>query len=77
MTTHKNAKFETLKPFLSSFSHWHVKGFSSKRLALKVDVIGPENRLFAGASFSPEILQAGAAKGLTCINFDVHSCFEL
>ena len=34
----------------------------------KVDVIGPENRLFAGASvlhsFSPEILQAGAVKGL-------------
>ena len=24
---------------LSSFSHWHVKGFSSKRIAPKVDVI--------------------------------------
>ena len=32
------------------FLHWHVKGFSSKRLALKVDVIGPENVLFACAS---------------------------
>ena len=37
--THKSAKFET---FLSSFSHWHVKGFSSKRTALKTDVVGPE-----------------------------------
>ena len=28
-----------LSAFLSSFSHWHVKGFSSKRIALKVDVL--------------------------------------
>ena len=28
-------------------------------------VTGPENILFAGASFSPENLQAGAVKGLT------------
>ena len=27
-----------------------MKGFSSKRIALKADVIGPENVLFAGAS---------------------------
>ena len=27
-----------------------MKGFSSKRIALKVDVIGPENILLAGAS---------------------------
>ena len=31
-------KIETLKPF-SSFSHWHVKGLSSKHFALKVDVL--------------------------------------
>ena len=34
---------------------------------LKVDVIGPENILFAAAirvSFSPEMLQAGTVKGL-------------
>ena len=56
--TSKSAKFETLKLFLSSLSHWHVKGFSSKRIILKVeaigpeniDAIGPENILFAGAS---------------------------
>ena len=52
--------------FLSSFSHCHVKGFSSKQIALKVDVIGAENMVFCRhvrASFSPEILQAGAVKG--------------
>ena len=27
-----------------------MKGFSSKRIALKLDVIGPENILYAGAS---------------------------
>ena len=48
-TTRKSAKFETLKPS-SAFSHWHVKGFSSKLTALKADVTGPENVLFAGAS---------------------------
>ena len=32
------------------FSRWHVDGLSSKRVAPKVDVIGPENILFAGAS---------------------------
>ena len=31
-----------------SFSHWQVKGLSSRRTALKVDVIGPENVLFEG-----------------------------
>ena len=35
--TNKSAKFETFK-LLSSFSHWHVKGFSSKRAALQADV---------------------------------------
>ena len=51
-----------------SFSHWHAKGFSSKHIALKVDGIGPENLLFAGASAhlsSRKIGQAGAVKGLT------------
>ena len=41
-----------------------MKGLSAQRIALKVDVIGPENILFAGIFFSPEILQAGAVKGL-------------
>jgi len=50
-------------------SHEHVKGFLSKCTVLKVDfVTGPSNILFAGvcisALFSPEILQAGAVKGL-------------
>ena len=27
-----------------------MKGFSSEHIALKIDVIGPENMLFAGAS---------------------------
>ena len=49
---HKSTEFETLKPFFLflSFSHRDVKGLSSKRIALKVDVIGLENILFAGAS---------------------------
>ena len=38
------------KALLSSFSHWHVKGFSSKCIALKVDAIGLENILFVGGS---------------------------
>ena len=37
-TTNKSAKFEIFKPFLF-FSHWHVKGFLSKRVARKVDVL--------------------------------------
>ena len=43
---------EIWKPwaFSSSFSHWHVKGFSLKRTALKVHVIGPENILFGSVS---------------------------
>ena len=36
--------------FLSSFSHWHVKGNSSECIALKTDVIGPEMIRFAGVS---------------------------
>ena len=39
-----------LSLFVFCLSHWYVKGFLSKRIALKIDVIGPENKLFAGAS---------------------------
>ena len=39
-----------------------MKGLSSKRIALKVDVTGLENTLFT--SFGPEILHVGAVKGL-------------
>ena len=41
--TMKSAKFESLRRFLSSFSHWHVKGLSSKRTALKADVLQDRN----------------------------------
>jgi len=49
-------KVRNLKPlrFLSCFRPWHVKGFSSKLIALKADAVGPENKKgnirFAGAS---------------------------
>ena len=49
-TTNKCAQFETLKLFLSYFLHFHVKGFSSKHIALNRDVTGAENVLSAGAS---------------------------
>ena len=42
-----------------------MKGSPSKLTALKTDIKGQENILFAGASFSPEILQAGAGKRLS------------
>ena len=51
----------------------YVKGFSSKRIALKVDVFvtGPKNNYTlcrrVPASFSPEILQSGAVKGLMLV----------
>ena len=44
-----------------------MKGFAPKHITLKVDVIGSENILFAGASLhpsAPDILQAEAVKGL-------------
>ena len=45
-----------------------MKGLQSKGIALKVDVIGAENILRVcrrvHASFSPDILQARAMKGL-------------
>ena len=46
-------KLRNLKPLSLSvyfFLHWLVEGLSSNRIALKVDVIGPELILFAGAS---------------------------
>ena len=43
------AKFETLSLSVS-FSHWHVKGLSSKPTALNVIATGPESILFAAAS---------------------------
>ena len=65
-TTNEIAKFETFEPLcLSSFLA--VKGFSSIREALKVDVMGPEKNTVCRrvrASFSPEMLQAGAVEGL-------------
>ena len=44
-----------------------MKGSPLKRIELKIDVIGPENILFAGASVchsARKYLQAGAEKGL-------------
>ena len=41
-----------------------MKGFSSKCIALKVDGIGAENTLFAGASVH---FKAGVEKGLNCM----------
>ena len=50
------------------FLHWHVKRFSSKRIASKVDAIysGLERDCLqrCPCTFSPEIVQAGAVKGL-------------
>ena len=55
------AKSETLKPdfclffsmflFVCLFWHWHVKGFSSKRITLKIDVLQDRKiYCFRGAS---------------------------
>ena len=49
-STNKSAKFETKRLFVFFFLYWHVEGFSSKRIALKVDVVGPENVPFACTS---------------------------
>ena len=62
-------QFEIKNPsaFLSSFLHWHVKRFLSKRIALKVDVL-QDRKIYCSQArlciFSSEILQAGAVKGL-------------
>ena len=67
-TTNKSAKYEILKPFLFLFrTGTFIKGFSSKRIALKVDVLRTGKYTVCRhvrASFSPEILQAGAVKEL-------------
>ena len=51
---------------MKGFSHTHTHTHT-KLVALKVDVIGPDNIVCrrVRASFSPGILQAGAMKGLT------------
>ena len=46
----KYHSYSFLVAFLSSYSHRYVKGSPSDRIALKVDVTGPENILFAGTS---------------------------
>ena len=48
----------------------HVKGFSSKRTALKVDYYRTGRYTVCRrvcASFSPDVLQAGAVKGLISV----------
>ena len=63
--TNKSAKFVTLQPFcFLLFLHWHVKGFWSKCMALKVDVTGPEKVPFAGAS-----VHLSAQKFYRLVNF--------
>ena len=67
-TTNKRAKFETLKHFCFLFSPGQVcqKGFSSKRIALKIAVIGPEIYCLQARLYiiQPGNLQAEAMKGL-------------
>ena len=54
-----------------------MKELSPERIALKVDVIGPENMVYTHvhASFSPEILHAGSVKGLSGES-KVRVCFK-
>ena len=47
--------------FLSSFSHWHMKGLSSKRIALKVDVL--QDRKIDCLQARPYIFQPGNVTG--------------
>ena len=60
-TTNKSGKFETLKLFGLLFSHWHVKGLSSKGKALKVDVT--DRKMYCLQS-RPYIFQPGNFTGL-------------
>ena len=60
MKVRQSIKVRNLKPFRLfilfkkkklNFLNWHVEGFSSKCIALKVDgIVGPEYKLFASAS---------------------------
>ena len=66
-----------LRLFFFFFALAYERIYIKTHTALRVDVIGPENILFAGtlsgsATFSPEILQAGAVKGLrpSCLRRD-------
>ena len=45
----KIMKFEKVKLFCLLFLHWHVKGFSSKRIALNVDVLQDRKIYRSGA----------------------------
>ena len=67
-TTNKSAKFEIIKA-PSSPSRDHVKGFLSKFTVLKENFVEKHQiyclRACVCALFSPEILQAGAVKGLS------------
>ena len=64
------AKFETLKAFLCSVFHRHVKGLLSKRIAFKcyIDVLYKTGKCNVcrrvRAAFIPEVLQVAAMKGL-------------
>ena len=60
-TTSKSAKIWNPQPFRSSFSRWHVKGFSSKRTALKVDVL--QDRKIYCSQARPCIFQPGNFTG--------------
>ena len=66
-TTNENANSDTLNTVLSSFSYWHVRGFFIKTHTLKVDCYRTGKYTLCRrvrAYSSPEILQAGAVKGL-------------
>ena len=70
-TINKSAKFETFKPLRFLFRTGMRKDFHQKANFESRCVIGPENIPFLGvrAAFSPDILQAGAVKGLRILNF--------
>ena len=72
-TTNKSAKFETLKPFFPFlYSHWHVKGFSSKCIALKVDVL--KDRKIYCSQARPCVFQSGnfTGWGFEGVNSPIH-----
>ena len=82
-TINKIVKFEKVQPFFPFFFfsflllfvlHWHVKGFSIKCIVLRVDMLQHwkiQHVRHTHASFSLDILQTGAVKGL---NFSCWSC---
>ena len=72
-TTIKSAKCETLEVFLFSFWYWHVKGFSSKRIALKADVLLQDRKIYC-LQARPCLFQPGRFTGWGSegINFSLH-----